>query len=36
MNIFKQDQGGRDVVQDVVVSVGFWLLLVLLFFWSSC
>jgi hypothetical protein len=30
-NIFKRHQEGRDVIQDVVVAVGFWLLVVLFF-----
>jgi hypothetical protein len=30
-DIFKRHQEGRDVIQDVVVAVGFWLLVVLFF-----
>jgi hypothetical protein len=36
MNMFTRDQEGRDVVQDIIVSVGFWLLVVLFFLSSNC
>jgi hypothetical protein len=31
MSIFKQHQEGRDVIQDAIVAIAFWLLVVLFF-----
>jgi hypothetical protein len=32
MKFFKQHQEGRDAMQDAIVAIGFWLLVVLYYF----